>query len=84
MSARVVSIHCIGGGGLEAKTLKLTLPAAWAASPSSRLLKAVAKKCGGADVSRLVLETAAGTRVSPEAAIETTAGRDDGGGQCQE
>ena len=43
--ARAVQVHCVGAG-LEAKTLKLTVPAAWAASPCARLLKAVAKKCG--------------------------------------
>ena len=77
MAGRVVSVHCIGGGGLEAKTLKLTLPAAWQESPCARLLKAVAKRCEGVDAGDLALETADGARVDAAAPIASTAAERD-------
>ncbi|KAH8056899.1 procollagen galactosyltransferase [Aureococcus anophagefferens] len=77
MAGRVVSVHCIAGGGLEAKTLKLTLPAAWQESPCARLLKAVAKRCEGVDAGDLALETADGARVDAAAPIASTAAERD-------
>lgn len=76
MAARSVQIHCVGDG-LEAKTLKLTLPPAWATSPCSRLLKAVAKRCGGVDAADLALETARGAAIDADAPIASTAGDTD-------
>ena len=69
MAGRVVSVHCIGGGGLEAKTLKLTLPAAWQESPCARLLKAVAKRCEGGPPSDLSKRSNGGRRYEMQARI---------------